>query len=1173
MQAIELSRGAYVELAAVAAVNGGLGVRLWLRPGALKAGAVVFTLGEERASQLVLMFAERGGLCLRAGAASLTAPGALTEGRWTAVTLTIAADGATTLVVDGALAAVGQVAPVGGRCRLGDPQRGAGFAVAELEITGQGPPLRYTVEAGALVDPQGGAAPVVGEARGVAADELPGLRAARPGALVWDDQAEGLELPAWTADLTGGVTIEAWVRPRLEQGAMTLVELTRPGGEARVAVTIDAGRRGVIVEVAGVGEARAVRVEGVLRADAWQHVCVVIDARGTCRILVDTRQVLEQRVTAIAPARDGVRTACRVGGGKHRYRGELAELRVWRGPLPGDEIAARWLRRACGDERELLACYHLDELGDGVAIDASPRRLHARVVGALAPGDGAGLPLRARDARGGAQVAVAGKLLLDHLPLSLFPEERIDMPGWMPDRRVSSAARYGTVQGSLVRCAVYEVSFVPRGADGRGWSGELWLRVDAAVTVLRSDGGAARLEEWKPGAVQRLRVRETGRARIKVLAGSLDCPTLRVRVPGMDEDCWTLVRPADAAQQQLRSLSATALQRPPAGKAAVLDPKLAADDAAAVTRFMRDAAGGLATPARSNTILKGISLGDVFDPIVGVAEAVGDGVVDLGEDVARLALTGAEATRKLAAAAASTAATAGEAAIRGCIGDAKTLAVDTAGAVWGGVQVIGEIVVDGVKRAFRTVVAGVADVVDAIEAFVRRIGASLREFIEFLAMLFDWERFLRRSDDLYALALRRFDRLYAMSAELRGIPGRIDGLLANARDGAVAQRTIGELFGVDAGAELPDIDQLRYLADAVEDAFASAPPRFAGDDEGCAGPTMLAADGCAQAHAGVAAATPGCVLKWPWDPLGLRVGELLAAPEAMWSAGRAVIDPLAGWLADGLKGSLDRARSTLTARLDVPYLTELIEVVILRGRKLDLLRLVALLGAVPAVVGGGSRRPVGAASSGDKSLKRGGIEDDSDSEAAIRWIQFGFGVFNAGFLVGRAAAEWSERLVAMWALNALSGATTVALGALDLALAAQMDDDAAAGFAVTHGLLGVFGGLWMVVSTGWSIEALAAGEERYHALVDGVVEGVFGTCQLVTMSLAAGLHKTSDDETARGLGFLLAGWGLRGLYRVSNGLDNTKWSFANAATTGCAVAILLVELTDCAWSVADVVMA
>ena len=150
MQAIELSRGAYVELAAVAAVNGGLGVRLWLRPGALKAGAVVFTVGEERASQLVLMFAERGGLCLRAGAANLTAPGALTEGRWTAVTLTIAADGATTLVVDGALAAVGQVAPVGGRCRLGDPQRGAGFAVAELEITGQGPPLRYTVEAGEI---------------------------------------------------------------------------------------------------------------------------------------------------------------------------------------------------------------------------------------------------------------------------------------------------------------------------------------------------------------------------------------------------------------------------------------------------------------------------------------------------------------------------------------------------------------------------------------------------------------------------------------------------------------------------------------------------------------------------------------------------------------------------------------------------------------------------------------------------------------------------------------------------------------------------------------------------------------------------------------------------------------------------------------------------------------
>lgn len=64
MQAIELSPGACIELAAVAAdaVKDGLGVRLWLRPGALKPGAVVFTLGDDRASQVALTIGERGAL-------------------------------------------------------------------------------------------------------------------------------------------------------------------------------------------------------------------------------------------------------------------------------------------------------------------------------------------------------------------------------------------------------------------------------------------------------------------------------------------------------------------------------------------------------------------------------------------------------------------------------------------------------------------------------------------------------------------------------------------------------------------------------------------------------------------------------------------------------------------------------------------------------------------------------------------------------------------------------------------------------------------------------------------------------------------------------------------------------------------------------------------------------
>ncbi|MFY0540377.1 hypothetical protein [Nannocystis pusilla] len=89
-----------------------------------------------------------------------------------------------------------------------------------------------------------------------------------------------------------------------------------------------------------------------------------------------------------------------------------------------------------------------------------------------------------------------------------------------------------------------------------------------------------------------------GRARVRVLAAkSLDCPALRLRAAGMDADCWTVVRPADGAQQQLASLSATALKQPPPGKTPVLKSSMAKDDAEAVAQFMRDTARALPTAA------------------------------------------------------------------------------------------------------------------------------------------------------------------------------------------------------------------------------------------------------------------------------------------------------------------------------------------------------------------------------------------------------------------------------------------------------------------------------------------------------------------------------------------------------------------------------------------------
>jgi hypothetical protein len=294
-----------------------------------------------------------------------------------------------------------------------------------------------------------------------------------------------------------------------------------------------------------------------------------------------------------------------------------------------------------------------------------------------------------------------------------------------------------------------------------------------------------------------------------------------------------------------------------------------------------------------------------------------------------------------------------------------------------------------------------------------------------------------------------------------------------------------------------------------------------------------------------------------------------------------VVAPLAGWLADQTDDVFARAKGILTSRLAVPYLTDLIEVVILRGRKLDFLRLVALVGAVPAVVSGGSLSPIGGTgeSAGKtKSLASKGddagddAEEDAEEDATerrIRWTQVGFNAVNSLLLIGRAAAEWKEHLGAMWTLNFISGASMICLAGLDFGLASRLGEPAAIGFTVTHAMLGLFGGAWMIASTAWGIEALATGEERLHRLVDGIVEGAIGGAELTTMAIAAGLKQTGQEEAGRGLGFLLGNWTLRGLYRLGNGLDNTKMPFAHAATTACAVAIFAIDLTDAAWTIAD----
>ncbi|MDC0720513.1 LamG domain-containing protein [Nannocystis bainbridge] len=1172
MKVMDVAAKGYIDIPGVSAAEAGAGfsIQMWVRP--TGKGGQVWYWGE--GGPLLVMTAN-GALELRVGVLKLVAPGAMTAGRWTHVAVEFAADGTAAIFVDGPRAAVGTLPKLTATpsIRLADPGS-PGFTLADVRLLArvrtaeerapgaapQGPLAHYAglLEGAAVRDagPLQRHGQLVGAGQTSESAELDALRSASPGALVWDEKGDHAELPAVTADFTGGIAVEAWVRPRKDRPGMSLLAL---GGPEHFQVSLEPEKGLVRVDfVAKVGSSR-IEVPGAVRGDEWQHLCVSVDGGGMCRVFVDGRVVHEQQAAPLAAAREGGRRGGAIG---KDFLGELAELRVWQGGRSLEEVRALRLRRARGDEPQLVLCYHFDTLAEGLAIDAAPRRLHARPRGRLTQGDGEGLPLRAlHDARR-VHVRAAGKLLLDELPVSLFPNKTIDVGFGIGeiDLKVPTAGEYGTVKGSLVRCAVYEVAIEPRGAGGSKLAGEVEVRVDAPVTVVRSDGGKLRIEAWKPDVTMRVRVSDGGRARVRVLAAkSLDCPTLRIRAAGMDADCWTIVRPADAAQQQLARLSVAALKQPPPGKSPVLKSSMGKDASEAVTQFMRDAAGALPTgaPASIQTGQK-VSWNEVWGVVEEAGAAVGSAVVDLGGDVAKLTISAAEDAAKLANKAAGAAVRAGEQAIRSCILDARDLAIDGTKTTWGAVMVVGERVVDGSKQMFRTIVAGALEVAGAIEAFLQRIGAALRDFIEFLAMLFNWDKFLAKSDELYELAKQQFAKVGGYAEQIRDIPALLDELVARPVRSGLSGNSLGRAFGV-GGFEMPDFDELKWLVDVIEEAFTGSGPKLADDPKGKQGPTQLDETTTAAEREATTAALPKALLEGR-DVLATPMDALLDLPPKMWAAGRSVTTETAGWIADRTADLGGMARSTLTSRLTVPYLTEVIEVAILRGRKLDMLRLIALVGAVPAVLTGGGHKSTG---SQQKSTR-------SQAEEAIRWTQFGISLVNSALFIARSASEWSGDFVSVWTFSAIGGATSVVAAAFDIGAAAAFEDAETRWFGVTHGVLALCGGLWMVGSTAWAIswpEGVAV-----IAAIDAVVEVVIGSGELATAIVVFAQGELAGDEFWAQIGFRMANWSLRGLYRLLDGVDNSRIQAANALTTSCAVAILACDLTEMGYGLADTAM-
>lgn len=986
-----------------------------------------------------------------------------------------------------------------------------------------------------------------------------------------------------------GLGVQLWLRARAQAGRCRWIDLGGgPNGE-RLALIHDGDRDQLSLELTLAGDViTAVRGDLALTPDRWIHVTASLAADGTATLWIDGEMLATNRV-ALPPDRlrpllaAPVLTRCLVGRQEPSKKqpacvtldGSLAELRIWSRPLTSGDREG-WRTRARGDEPGLLVCHRLDDASAAVLLDHGPRRAHARGL-AGARSTTSDLPLHRAHDPAQAHLVVRARLVREHLPRTAFPADRALVPeaAKSPDLRRGNADAFGELDGDRVLCSLYETFVEPRRGPA---TGVLEIRVDAAVLALvDSDGdGLVELVAWSPNRTHELPIPALGKLRLRLLADdSLDCPTVRLRWSALPEDVWYAARPAELVHADLRLQTGDDLLRPASGKRSPLPPGTTAEDADALAELLVQVASGLSAPdeARADPLSFDLPIADEEDEpalqsfgignwikkaagdVADVAKDVADDVADTAKDVAKSAsklskqaskfvVRSAKDTQALLAKAAKVSPQFGRAAVRDCIRDAASLAVATVkdGAAWRTISLVGTKLVDGVEQCWRVVVSGVDDLLATIGAFFERIGASLRALIDYLATLFDWGRFLRASDRIYNVAQRSLERQAgALDGKIAAMFAEIEEFAAAPLRTDLADQTLGQALGVRRGANVPVLHELDVMVDHMQRLFSSK--HVKADGAGLARDPKVSADVARDAATATGALVPSAAMDSPTGILDLPLRPLLALPLQAWRLAAPVVEPVITNLVESAAAISRHAARLATARIDVPWLTNMIETTILRGRKLDLLRVVSLLAAIPSVL----------IEAGERLVSFGG-DDVNEVPADLRWLLFSTSLVNSLIIVARAVVERDSKNKALGPLLVFNGVVAGIQAGANIALAETLRGSTAvyAKLACTMDCLsavwyGFYGGLLIA----FPIHA------PLWAEFDQCVEITLGLVTLLLAVVAAADNQAADDQVQVTLSFRITNWVTKAVQKIADGLDN---NFPKAAIVSVVSGVVLVGL-------------
>jgi hypothetical protein len=475
------------------------------------------------------------------------------------------------------------------------------------------------------------------------------------------------------------------------------------------------------------------------------------------------------------------------------------------------------------------------------------------------------------------------------------------------------------------------------------------------------------------------------------------------------------------------------------------------------------------------------------------------------------------------------------------------------------------------------IVTGVEDALSVITQLIERIGAQIQEWIDFLAWLFMWDDFLDASDEAYEVIKETMGGAGQQIARLDALKTELTDALRETVEDAIGKRSLGDMFGIDVDAASPAFEQLDYVMEQLQELLEAT-------DLSWASSTLGEATGIAPSEALNTQATELARVQ-PFgdasDVLGFLntpISELLASNEQLANGSSSLFDAVFDPIVEQSTELLEQIDSAMFGRLSVPYVTDLIEEVILCGRTLTIARVMALMAAIPAVL---AEKSSGSDSDSD-SESRALIttksttelseeeQDQRDADRRTRWAMWcvmAAGLLNTIVIISKSVAERRSKSTSNSKLISFLQLTSGSLGTFrGIILVGRVPafPSSTRTYAAINSSAEMTAGVCGAMFGMQALKELRANKTPTDlSTVETAIQGTLGALVIVSSAIGLGTGEFDDERSKTSFSLRCSSWVLALTGRAFEKLDDKDTSgrlkYITMGLSGIQVAIEVAE--------------